>query len=159
MGWCCIHKLLVKERAFTLLQIKRGRGLGFPTFFPSSRPERLKPALPAIPNLGDARQVWLLWCSVCAGRNPGTLGSSRTTNLRCDHRRQVLDQPIRLVRLQLLQRRAAGCDDQRSGSDRAGALDVARGVADDKNLLAVQIVVQQSAAAFFGEGGDLIAVL
>ena len=63
------------------------------------------------------------------------------------------------MRLQLLERHAAGRHGQRFGADRPGALDVPRGVADDENLLAAQIVVEQSAAAFLCEGGDLIAVL
>src|SRR5436309_16126212 len=39
-----------------------------------------------------------------------------------------------------------------------GALDVERRVADHEDLVAAQVVVEQTAAALFGEGGDLIAV-
>jgi len=40
----------------------------------------------------------------------------------------------------------------------ARALDIARSITHDENLVAAQILVEQSAAALFGNGRDLIAI-
>ena len=63
------------------------------------------------------------------------------------------------MHLQFRDLRTPGRHGQHSGTDGTGTLDVPRRVADDQDLFATEIVIEQSASARLGQGGDLVAVL
>ena len=71
---------------------------------------------------------------------------------------QISNGPIRLMPLQFLEPDPSRGHGQDFGPDCAPAADVERGVANDKDLVATQILPKNPNAALAGNGGNLIAV-
>src|SRR5437016_8289058 len=103
---------------------------------------------------------WPSACRVWIGNTTrhSLTSSMQQTNFLRVHFGQILHQPIGMSQLQFLQLRAASRHGERFGANMLGAANVQRGVTDHEDLVAGQDFIEQTAAAQFGDGGDLIAV-